>query len=287
MSSPSTSSTIPRVRLFRNRNRPRSQIDIRVGSSHIVETLLHLRREDYPWYLANEEEINEEFLELLQESIIPRMFDVELEEYHNQLSPELMPLPEDQVGSKNTKSLNMAIANQKGRNNRKGRKKKISKTESQQQQAELKQQRTQEKLAKEISYAFGSTIQMAYRLQPLNSKSGQAYDQRTLLFPESSSSSLPNESSSLNGDSSTKKGTKNSDAAIAQLRFPCPVKLPQRIVIWISKVDPHDQTNPDPKGVGFYRPEFIPISSLFRKPKDDDSLDDSSSDDDGEEDAKS
>mmetsp|Transcript_5039 Transcript_5039/g.12029 ORF Transcript_5039/g.12029 Transcript_5039/m.12029 type:complete len:288 (-) Transcript_5039:134-997(-) len=283
MSASTTSSTVPRVRLFRNRNRPRSQIDVRVGSSHIVETLLHLRRGDYPWYLENEEEINEEFLQLLQESIIPRMFDVELEEYHNQVSPELMPLPAEQVGSRNTRSLNKAIANQQGNqgNKRKGRKKKISKTESQQQQAELKQQRVQEKLAKEISYAFGSTIQMAYRLQPLSSSKNQTYDQRTLLFPESSSltaneSSLKNKN---NNSNSTKKGGKNANNnAFDQLRFPCPVKLPQRIVIWISKMDPNDKTNPDPTSVGFYRPELIPISALFREPKD--SLDDSSSGED-------
>lgn len=264
-SSTSTSATVPRVRLFRNRNRPRSQIDVRVGSSHIVETLLHLRRIDYPWYLENEEEINEEFLQLLQESIIPRMFDVELEGYHNHLSPELMPLPEEQVGSKNTKSLNKAIANQQANNNkRKGRKKKISRTESQLQQAELKQQRIQEKLAKEISYAFGSTIQMAFRLQPLYSSKSQAYDQRTLLFPES-----------LNDDSTKKTAASVNSNEIEKLRFQCPIKLPQRIVIWISKIDPNDKTNPDPKGVGFYRPELVPISSLFREPMD--SLDDNSS----------
>lgn len=272
MSSSTTPSTVPRVRLFRNRNRPRSQIDVRVGSSHIVETLLHLRRDDYPWYLENEEEINQEFLELLQVSVIPRMFDVELEEYHNQVSPELMPLPAEQVGSKNTKSLNKAIANQSDGKNRKGRKNKISKTESQQQQAELKQQRNHEKVTKEISYAFGSTIQLAYRLQHLYSKR-QTYDQHTLLFPESSSSSLANEESA-------KQGAEKSNRNINQLRFQCPIKLPQRIVIWISRLDPNDPTNPDPKGAGFCRPELIPISSLFREPKD--SLDDSSNEDDEE-----
>lgn len=259
----------PRVRLFRNRIRPRSQIDVRVGSSHVVETLLHLRREDYPWYLENEDEINEEFLQLLQESIIPRMFDLELEEYHNRLSPELMPLPEDQLGSKNTKSLNKAIANQG--NKRKGRKKKIAQSMSEQQKAELKQQRIQEKLAKEISYAFGSTIQMAYRLQALYSKN-QAYDQRTLLFPESLDSEPSGE------QSAAKKPKQKRENEFDHLKFPCPIKLPQRIMIWISKLDPKNQNNPDPNGVGFYRPERIPISSLFREPKD--SLDDSSSSED-------
>lgn len=255
-----SSSKARRVRLFRNRNRPRSQIDVRVGRSHVVETLIHLRREDYLWYLENEEEINEEFLQLLQESIIPRMFDAELEEYHNKLSPELMPLPEDPLGSKNTKSLNKAIANQT--NKRKGRKKKIPLSEIQQQKAELKEQRTQEKLTKDISYAFGSTIQMAYRLQALYSKT-QAYDQRTLLFPESSDNRL----SEGKGSFKAKKG-EQSEKETDQLLFSCPIKLPQRILIWISKIDPNDRNSPDPKGVGFYRPELIPISSLFREPKD-------------------
>ena len=55
-------------RLFRNRNRPRILLDLKVGSSHVVEVLLHLRRADWDWYRSNEESIEKDLLELLEGS---------------------------------------------------------------------------------------------------------------------------------------------------------------------------------------------------------------------------
>ena len=55
-------------------------------------------------------------------------------------------------------------------------------------------------------------------------------------------------------------------------------KLSKQVLIWISQVDPAQKTNPDPVGVGFYRPEMLPVSSLFRRPEE--SSDDDDDDDD-------
>eukprot|EP00980_Cylindrotheca_fusiformis_P020972 scaffold7987_cov200-Cylindrotheca_fusiformis.AAC.1 len=214
--------------LFRNRNRPRSQIDVRVGSSHLVETLLHLRRADYDWYHDNAADIEQELLELLEESVIPRMFEDDIEGFHRRRSPELFPDEKPEVGGRNIKSLNKP--KNKGKNSR-------SKTGLQKKQIQNSEEQ-REKQTKDVYFAFGELIQLAYRLESLAGKG--ISNQHTLFFPQ---------------------GGKDD--------FDCPAKLPHRILIWLSKIDPQNKTNPDPQGVGFCRPEMIPIGSLFREPKDD------------------
>ena len=213
-----------RSRLFRNRNRPRSSIDIRVGSNHLVETLLQLRRADWDWYIENESEIEHELLELLEESIIPRMFGKEMETIYNKDRPVEKKL---QIGSKNAKG---------------GRKTKSTKRSRKKEAAlRLQEEEDKEKPEKDVYFSFGEIIQLAYRREPLLSKGYMT--QHTLFYKEDNAASVA---------------------------FDYVPKLSHRLLIWISKIDPQNKTNPDPPGVGFYRPELIPISELFREPKIDD-----------------
>lgn len=214
--------------LLRNWNRPRSKFDVRVGASHVVETLLHLRRADYDWYLENEAEIEQELLELLEESILPRMFEQEIESYHRKRSPELFPDEKNQIGGRNKKSLNKSHNNPKTNSKKRkaSYKKEIQETEH-----------DQGKQSKDVYFAFGELIQVAYRVESLLGKG--ISNQHTLFFP-------PDDKKELD----------------------CPTKLSQRLLLWLSRIDANNKTNPDPHGVGFYRPELIPISSLFREPSD-------------------
>lgn len=227
-------------RIFRNRNRPRSSIDIRVGNNHLVETVLQLRRADWEWYIENESEIEHELLELLEESIIPRMFGREIEEQpHKQKgsSTEKQQQQQQQVGSKNT--------------TRGGKKKK--KTAKSTKKASLSKiiDEHEEKPEKDVYFSFGELIQLAYRRENLLSKSGYM-TQHTLFYKEEEEEE--NTGDEQKGESITSSFD----------YFP---KLSHRLLIWISKIDPQNKTNPDPPGVGFYRPELIPISDLFRQPK--------------------
>ena len=86
---------------------------------------------------------------------------------------------------------------------------------------------------KEVYYSFGETIQLAYRRQELKSNRGA-----TIFYKAKEKGKF--------------------------LELP---KLSHRILIWCSKLDPHNKTNPDQSNVGFHRPELIPIASLFREPK--------------------
>jgi hypothetical protein len=90
----------------------------------------------------------------------------------------------------------------------------------------------EKKPEKDIYFSFGETVQLAYRKKPLPSPPG-----KTIFFKE-------------DGEG-----------------FEGFTKLSSRLLIWISQIDPKNKTNPDAPGVGFHRPEMIPISALFREPE--------------------
>jgi hypothetical protein len=220
-------------RLFRNRNRPRVTLDLKVGSSHVVEVLLHLRRADWEWYQSNEEAIEEEVLDLLEESVLSRMFGEEIEEYHRKNNPQIFP-PDKTVGAKNKFGKNHQGNNNK--RNPKGSRKggKAAAAAAARKQVEVEEE--EKKAKKDVYFAFGELLQLAYRKQDLPTWNQAG---RTIFFND--------------GDGEG---------------FHDRPKLPARLLIWCSKINPQNNTDPDPANVGFLRQEMIPISSLFREPKD-------------------
>ena len=227
-----------RMSLFRNKHRPRTCLEFRVGKSHLVEVLLHLRRADWDWYSRNEQEISDELLELMERSVIPRMFGEEIEQYHVKSKPNLFPPEKSTIGSKNKKNNRMRINNSKNQASKNGNQKNSRKGSSSKSQKPAQQIVTDEekKPEKDVYFAFGEILQIAYRRQPVTLSHG-----KTIFFKE--------------------------DIAGGYCDLQ---KLPYRLLIWCSKiVDPDNKTNPDLAGVGFYQPEMIPIASLFREPKDD------------------
>jgi hypothetical protein len=215
--------------LFRNKNRPIAYHELRVGKSHLLEVMLHLRRADWDWFQSHEQDVEEELLELLEESVVPRMFGDLIENYHARRNPKFLPPDKLTVGSKNNKS----AKNPQKRKPRKGSKNKAA--------ASASPVVEEKKPDKDVYFSFGELIQLAFRKQDTSSSSSG----RTIFY----------------------KTKSDNDDTTTSLFEDCP-KLPHRLLIWISKIDPQNKVNPDPSGVGFYRPEMIPISSLFREPKD-------------------
>lgn len=229
-------------RLFRHRNRPRICLDLEVGSSHVVEVLLQLRRSDWDWYKANEEAVEEELLQLLEESVLSRMFTSEIEDFHRKHNPQLFPT-ESNVGSKNKRKKGGAANNNNhihSNSTKRGRKagKPLAPNLDKKVESLAQQDEDEEgKKIKDVYYAFGEKLQLAYRKQDQSSGN---QDGRTVFFK-----------SSEEGDG-----------------FWDRPKLPGRLLIWCSKINADNKTNPDPDNVGFFREEMIPMSSLFRPPKD-------------------
>ena len=218
-------------RIFRNRCRPRVCLDLKVGRFHVVEVLLHLRRSDWEWYQSSHQVIEEELLSLLDQSVLPRMFGEEIESYHRKHNPRIFP-PEE-VGAKNKDKTAKKNSHQNAKNSRKGA------ATSAEMSKKMANPCVEEKKAKDVYYAFGEMLQLAYRKQEVH-----AWNQvgSTMFFKEK----LDEEDT----------------------EFYDRPKLSGRLLVWCSKVDCQNKTNPDPDNLGFFRQDMIPISALFREPKD-------------------
>jgi hypothetical protein len=220
--------------LFHKEFRYPKRLDLQIGNSHVLETLLYLRRADWGWYQSEEREITEEFLNLLQESVIPRMFGTEIEEYHKVKNPGVLPVDEiDGVGGTNRgKKRGLSSANS---NAGQGRGKKTgSFSKRKKQDCENDEKNGAEKPLKDVYFSFGDIIQLSYRRQPAPSYKMVLYQNQADKKSSSHFRDLP--------------------------------KLSHRLLIWISRVNQDQKTNPDPNDVGFHRPEMLPISGLFRQP---------------------
>lgn len=229
--------------------RPRTAVDIRVGKFHVIQLLIHLRHRDWTWYQENAEDITEECLELLQEKVLPRMVGDELEAYYHAKHPGVLPPLEEELGSK------VGSKNKKGSKKQQGKGKKggvsaaaaAASTKKRKGKAQGEDDE-KEKPEKDVYFSFGDTIQLSYRREP-------ALPYKTIFFKNQ-----------LREDDTVAKSKKLFSSNNS--RFRDYLRLSHRLLIWISKADSDQKTNPDPKDVGFYRPEMIPISSLFRQPAD-------------------
>ncbi|KAG7345893.1 hypothetical protein IV203_004960 [Nitzschia inconspicua] len=262
--------------------RPRTLIDMRVGKFHTVQLLVHIRQQDWRWYQENAVEITEEFQELMQERVLPRMVGTELEDFYRTKHPGVLPPLEEELGGNNNNNSSSKVVASKNNKlggggkkrettSNKGRGKKgskggggtvtsstskaIAKNSKKRKGYSLLQLLQDNKPEKDVYFSFGDIIQLSYRKEP-------ALSYKTIFFQ------------SQQDDPSKKKSTTTMNTT----SFRDYHRLSHRLLIWISKLDPDQKTNPDPKGVGFYRPELIPISNLFRPPAELD-LDDDDDDD--------
>lgn len=220
----------------------RTFVQLRVGYHQSVEVLLYLRRTDVVWFRQNQDYLLPEFLQLLETSVISRMFTDEVERNHaaytqTQLPPTLaaggIPIT---IGVKNNKSSSAAASatsNSEITKKSNPRRKRGRGTNQSKRTMELKRQheaqvaREQRQNSKEVYYAKTDTIRIVYRLE-------DAGTAEILVFEK-------------NEDSAT---------LLRPLK-----KLSKRIVLWCypSNVE-------QPVNEGFVRPELIPMSSLFRIP---------------------
>jgi hypothetical protein len=227
-----------------------------VGKFHVLQLLIHLRKRDWKWYQENAQSISEEFQELLQERVLPRMVGNELEEYLHAKHPGvLVPLLEQEysvgkVVAKNNKmkKQDTTVGSKSGRGKEAGKggtlatAKPRSNKNSKKRKAYMQIEESNEKPEKGVYFSFGDIIQLSYRREPALSY--------TTLFLSSNHVGVINKSSD----------TRNNNPFTNYRKISC------RLLIWVSKLDQDQKTNPDPEGVGFYRPEMIPIPNLFRQP---------------------
>jgi hypothetical protein len=301
------------MHLFRNRNRPRSSFELKVGNCHLLEVTVHLRRrnrnrnrsvgtttttttttknnnenietetivdnDDWDWYNTNKDEINDELLELLERSIISRMYGIEIEEYYQKFHPTVLPPKNNdinQIGSKNKNNKNKRKAggktttSKKKSNNAKTKKKNYASfgKNNNNNNNDNGDDDGDEKPEKDIYFAFGEMIELAYKKQPIDKD--DSYSQ-TILYKKKSNTDNDNDEiiHDATGPVKNQEGTKTA-TTITTTKFYDRQKLSSRLLVWISPIaNSNDVVSTAPNKLDTiyeYRQEMIPISNLFRKP---------------------
>ena len=250
--------------LFRNPQRLRTCVDVRVGKTHLVEVIFQLRRQDYDWYIGHNEEIHGEILELLESTILSRMFSKDIEDYHRRTNPLLLPPDDDDdnlIGSKTKKKNNSSSKKQKGGGRAKTKSKKAAansgggSTTSGLLDTECDddiEDGNGKNDSRKVFYSFGSAIQLAYRKQPIgpiNSSSGGSsrfggggasssfVPHRTILVQNQKESQKEEERSSKRArvnDDGRKTAKRKDSTGSDVVTFYDLDKLPYRLLVWIS-----------------------------------------------------
>jgi hypothetical protein len=227
----------------------RTYLELRVGTFHSAEVILHVRRQDLRWFNRDDHPTAELF-SVLQETVLPRMFANEIETSHSRQTGVKLPPPLGpggvpiEVGETNLRQQQQQGAGKK-------RRRPLTKK---QQAAELARLKTQAEdgssaKVKDVYYAFGTSLQLAYRLEDDPKRKPTV----TLLFRDDPQ--LDDERAK------NKAATRKPSQTMQQL-----LKLSKRLVVWCY---PYDSTAPmdaDPPG-GMLRPEMIPLADLFRLPQ--------------------
>eukprot|EP00534_Pseudo-nitzschia_fraudulenta_P001979 CAMPEP_0201118562 /NCGR_PEP_ID=MMETSP0850-20130426/2770_1 /ASSEMBLY_ACC=CAM_ASM_000622 /TAXON_ID=183588 /ORGANISM="Pseudo-nitzschia fraudulenta, Strain WWA7" /LENGTH=336 /DNA_ID=CAMNT_0047383873 /DNA_START=96 /DNA_END=1106 /DNA_ORIENTATION=+ len=322
------------MHFFRNRNRPRSTFDIKVGRFHLLEVTVHLvthRRDasrrktlerlkrqkrkngngsangsannsnetnasvfldEWDWYNANREDIHGEFLELLEASVLSRVFGKELEAFHKKTNPSVLPPddPYDVLGEAPGKR-------KRGRAWSKKQNKKNLLSATTIGAGGGDDEETDKKDKDGPCFAFGETIRLAYKKAAIKDDRSS----RTVLFRANkdgagavgTSAGAGAGADGKNTNKNTSKNKNKSSSLPETGTFRDRKKLSHKLLVWIGRSESESQSSNNPGGAasaaagggngesgnapravasrwvgdGIYRSEMVPISGLFRRPK--------------------
>jgi hypothetical protein len=241
-------------------------LEVRVGPLHSVEVVLHVRAADRAWFesLAVDEAAGSgvgplpvALMHSLEQSILPRWFTDEIVKDMSKHLERKAPPPvlgpgghavvigESNVLAQQLKQQQQQAAAGKKKTRRRGGAKQAAAAAA----AAAELSRVAETKKKDVYYAFGETsMQIAYRLQEIATSKQSAHP--TLVFTESKGGG-------------------------GKIKMQSLIKLPRRILLWCSPPPYPTATatngtsnEESDMGGGFYRPEFIPMGSIFRAPRD-------------------
>jgi hypothetical protein len=220
----------------------RTFLEPRVGTKHSVEVILHLRQVDLEWFNNSNDNDTEndhfqQVLQLLSDSMIPRMCHDEVEQYFQNHDPLRFPKDgDDKIGEKNNTTNNI---NNKKRKQRGGKKQQPAVNnvgQGQQQDGEEKTQRGVNN--NQMHYAFGESLYCAYKTEDINPV-GSA----TLVFKKKETGD--------DNDNDTAKTKHSKDGKLGGGAFLQLKKLSKRFLVYCFKYDPKDPGAPDPPDAGY------------------------------------
>ena len=213
---------------------------MRVGQFHSAEIVMYVRRQDFAWF--HRQQADQELMQMLQQKVLPRMFASEVEVSHAKKSGEVLPPPLGSGG------IPIGIGETNLKQNGKGkRKRQQSKQQIKAESAVKRQDEIDNKKETDMHYAFGTHVQLAYRLLDEPKRKPPV----TLVMRTESR------------HDPTQQQQQQQEKPLQQL-----IKLSKRVAVWcypLESASP-ELDHPEPPS-GMHRPDMIPLSDLFRKPK--------------------
>lgn len=138
---------------------PRTFLEVKVGQQQCVEVILHIRRSDIQWFNEDntEQDKFDELLELLEDKVLPRMFEDELEEKRAELNQEEVPPPLGPGG------IPIAEKNESFKKRKRFNRKEAALELQRLEEEEKKRQKKE----LDIHYAFSVNMTLTYRLHTI------------------------------------------------------------------------------------------------------------------------
>lgn len=234
--------------------RTRTFLELRVGDATVVDVVLYLRQADLEWFntakpprpVADEPGDDQEedavpmdhstdLFQVLEQSVLPRMLHREIEDSHYRRDPASKPPPlgphgipilaGEEDGKRQTANTSKKGAKRKRTN---------TKAKAAAKEALLEDEDAKSKPEKDVYYAFGKTLQLAYRCEDMGKTTAESF-----VFRD-------------------EKDAQDGNGILQGLD-----KLPKRIVAWVFPFDPSKPPEIDPTDGGFPLPERIPIAHNY------------------------
>lgn len=228
----------------------RTLIELKVGIGSALQVQLHLRTCDVEWFNENAVENVSQLLSLISKRILPDEFKDDIEN-----SPMPSTAAKKTVLAKTNDKKRKSTSKTSDKNGKAPgikfkftppikKTKKTLKKDSDSARAKKKDETKKTYLSTmDTKFLFGDSIQITYRVKPIQNSHRATL---SIVKPECSGSS-PSPSPTL-------------------CQFECLRPLPKLVIIWLYRFDPLNPKQPSMDSTdGFPRPEFVPISSLFKQ----------------------
>jgi len=231
----------------------RTLLELTIGDGNlIVETLIRIRQKHLQWWNDLVKENERELFKLVTLEILPMECQNDIDRLNNGKRWSKKGERSENsivIGEKN-------LASMTATSRRKGKKKQKRVAESN--PKKIGNNRNKKSITG-ITYVFGETIQVVYKMEEISTSTSATlvFDMKTKVENETKNHSISSEANKKD-----LKRMRQDDIPV----FKQVIKIPKRIVMWCSPFDPKHpfESHPLSEG-GFPRPEYIPISSLFKE----------------------
>ena len=221
-------------------------LELSVGSSFMVEIIIHMRSTDLDWW---NKEVSKHEAELM--TVISRKIISQEEVFRNEIlgaNDKCGASKQVIIGEKNLASTGKTDGKKnESKKTSTGKSGKKSKRKHQAPIEVASKIQSKENLHKRPSIVFGDSIQVMYKIECCES-----INSATLFFHDT-------EDMENNIKAGKNKKKRLTPASFGQLN-----RLSHRIIVWCFKYDPENPTAAIPSDGGFPRPEMIPLTLLFK-----------------------